>query len=130
MMQQFRQTGALAVQQGEGGVVDPLFTSASADEPQLLDAIAQTWREHEYLLDPHSAVGVSVASRVAGDAAEPIVCLATAHPAKFPAAIQKATGEDIARHPAIDRLMDLPTRCETIANDPEAIRRFMVETIG
>ena len=60
----------------------------------------------------------------------PIVCLATAHPAKFPDAIRKATGKDIARHGAIDALMSLPTRCEKLPNDPQAIRRFIEDAVG
>jgi threonine synthase len=61
---------------------------------------------------------------------KPVVCLATAHPAKFPAAIEKATGQDIAHHPAIDALMDLPIRCEVLPNDDEAVRAFILRTIS
>jgi len=127
LMGEFRRTGRLRVAPGGGGAVDPLFTSASADEQQILDAIAATWRDHKYLLDPHSAVGVSVARRLGGGIDGPIVCLATAHPAKFPAAIRRATGEDLAHHPAIDRLMDLPTRCTALPNDAQKVREFIVE---
>ncbi len=129
LMDQLRKTGCLRVEPAPGGAVDPLFVSAAADEQQILDAIGATWRDHKYLLDPHSAVGVSVALRLAGSVDGPIVCLATAHPAKFPAAIQRATGEDIAHHPDIDRLMDLPTRCETVDNSADQVRRFMVAKI-
>ena len=130
LMDQLRKTGALRVAPDESGAVDPLFASASADEQQILDAIGTTWRDHKYLLDPHSAVGVSVARRLGGGVDEPIVCLATAHPAKFPAAIRRATGEDLAHHPAIDRLMDLPTRCTDVPNDAEKVREFIVETVA
>ena len=53
--------------------------------------------------------------------------LATAHPAKFAGAIRDAIGRDVARHPAIDGLRELPTRCETlpagVAEVQESIRR-------
>jgi threonine synthase len=130
LMDQLRKTGALRVAPDGSGAVDPLFASAAADEQQILGAIGTTWRDHKYLLDPHSAVGVSVARRLAGGIDEPIVCLATAHPAKFPDAIRRATGEDLAHHPAIDRLMDLPTRCTDVPNDADKVREFIVETIG
>jgi threonine synthase len=129
LMVEFRQSGCLRVAPGVGGAVDPFFASASADEQQILDAIAATWRDHKYLLDPHSAVGVSVARRLAGSIDGPIVCLATAHPAKFPDAIQRATGEDLAHHPAIDRLMDLPTRCTALPNDEHKVREFIEKTV-
>ena len=92
-----------------------------------LAAIARYYSEHNYLLDPHTAVGVAVAENVgAGD--DETICIATAHPAKFPEAIERATGRDIAHHPAIDRLAALPTRCETLGNDVEAVREFIIQT--
>jgi threonine synthase len=130
LMDQFRKTGSLRVDSGGSGAVDPLFASAAADEQQILDAIRTTWRDHKYLLDPHSAVGVSVARRLAGGIDGPIVCLATAHPAKFPAAIRQATGEDLAHHPDIDRLMELPTRCTTVPNDAQKVRQFIVQKVA
>jgi len=130
LMDHLRETGSLTVEPDAGGDVDPLFASASADEEQLLAAIRTTWQDHKYLLDPHSAIGVSVARQLAGEGGDPVVCMATAHPAKFPAAIQQATGEDLARHGAIDRLMDLPTRCAAIDNNVDDVRKFIVRTIG
>jgi threonine synthase len=130
LMDQLRKTGALRVAPDGSGAVDPLFASAAADEQQILGAIGTTWRDHKYLLDPHSAVGVSVARRLAGGIDEPIVCLATAHPAKFPDAIRRATGEDLAHHPAIDRLMDLPTRRTDVPNDADKVREFVVKTVA
>jgi len=130
MMEGFARTGRLTVDVADGEAVDPDFLSDSADEEQTLETIRKYWLEHEYLLDPHTAVGVSVAERLAGQGGEPVVCLATAHPAKFPAAIEKATGRDLAHHPRIDELTDLPTRCAVLPNDQEAVRRFIVETIG
>jgi len=129
-MQRFTRTGELEVAPNADGVVDGAIASDMADEDQTLDTIRRYWGEHEYLLDPHTAVGVSVAERLASDGGDPVVCLATAHPAKFPAAIEKATGRDIAHHPAIDRLMDMETRCTVVPNDTEQVRRFIVETVG
>jgi threonine synthase len=60
----------------------------------------------------------------------PLICLATAHPAKFPEAIREATGQDLARHPAIDALAGLPTRCEVLPFAREAVRAFIVKTLG
>jgi threonine synthase len=130
MMDEFCRTGALHVEVPPGACVDAHIASESADEEQMLATIRKYHRQYDYLLDPHSAVGVSVAERLAGSGGDPIVCLATAHPAKFPEAILRATGQDIARHPKIDELMDLPTRCTVLPNDQQAVRRFIVETVG
>ena len=128
VMQQFAETGAIRLPAGPEGV-DPLFAAGSADRAATLDAIGRYYREYGYVLDPHTAVGVHVAEQV-GLAGDPMICLATAHPAKFPDAVREATGDDqAARHGSIDALAELPTRCTTLANDPEAVRAFMVETL-
>jgi len=139
LMEQFAETGSIRVQPDASGVVDADFEAGASTREDILDAIRRRHEQDGYLLDPHTACGFSVAqSRVpalvgeggaAGDEREPLLCLATAHPAKFPDAIREAIGEDLARHPLIDALADLPTRCETLANDPQAVRKFIVETI-
>ena len=59
------------------------------------------------VIDPHTAVGVAVAERLRGDRGTPMVTLATAHPAKFPDAVERAIGV----RPALpDRLADLDER--------------------
>lgn len=128
LMDSFSRTGSLTIQPGADGVVDCAFVSACADRESVLQTIRRYYESHGYLLDPHSAVGVAVAERFGLDA-EPVVCLATAHPAKFPEAIRRATGKDIARHPRIDELMQLPTRCAVLPHDQEAVRKFIMEKV-
>jgi len=129
LMDRFARTGALNVEVGRDGAVDAAITAGCGDDAQCLDAIARWHRRWGYLLDPHTAVGVAVAERT-GLAGDPVICLATAHPAKFPEAIRRATGKDLARHPTIDRLADLPTRCEVLPNDQQAVREYILQTIG
>ncbi|MCK4601166.1 MAG: threonine synthase, partial [Phycisphaerae bacterium] len=128
MMVQFARTGTLRIAPGKDGVVDADFAAGKASEDECLATIRKYYRKHNYLLDPHTAVGVYVAEQMA-PGAEPVVCLATAHPAKFPAAIEKATGKDLAHHPRIDVLKSRPTRCEVLPNDKEAVRKFILKTI-
>jgi threonine synthase len=69
------------------------------------------------LIDPHSAIGLAAARERRGDPARPTIALATAHPAKFPDAVQEATGQ---RPPLPERLSDLYDRREhytTLPND-------------
>ncbi|KPK83584.1 MAG: threonine synthase, partial [Phycisphaerae bacterium SM23_33] len=128
-MEAFAKTGRLRVPPAGDGAVDNDFAAGRADEADVLSTIGRYWSQHGYLLDPHTAVGVHVAEKFGPDG-EPVVCLATAHPAKFPDAIEKATGRDIAHHPAIDALMELPTRCEVLPNDTEAVRTFILRAVG
>jgi threonine synthase len=123
-MAEFSRTGQLAVAPRPDGV-DPAFRAVRANTPAVLDVIGRYHREHSYLLDPHTACGV-VAAEQASPAGSPVFCLATAHPAKFPHAIKQATGQaDLAQHPAIDALADLPSRCSDLPADAQAIRQFI-----
>ncbi|MDZ7825509.1 MAG: hypothetical protein U5R48_05190 [Gammaproteobacteria bacterium] len=74
---------------------------------ETLAAIRETWLGQHYLLDPHTAVGVVAGQELR--TGSPLVCLATAHPAKFPESVERALGEDLARHPAVDDLVG--SRC-------------------
>ena len=141
LMEQFDKTGSLKIDVSPGQPVDPLFQAGAATTEDVLDAIRRCHQQYDYLLDPHTACGYAVAeSRIlapvgaqAGQAADaddqPLLCLSTAHPAKFPAAITQATGADLARHPDIDALADLPTRCKSLPNNPQAVRDFITDTI-
>ncbi len=121
-METFARTGSFALPRG--GPVDPLFRAGVGDTASTLATIRRFHDEHGYLLDPHTAVGVQVAGPHIADG-EPMICLATAHPAKFSRAIEQATGRDLARHPALDALRDAPTRCEEVPNDEQAVRAFV-----
>ena len=123
-MSQFSSTGALTVPPQPGGRIDDLIVAGSGNTAETLATIRSFHERFGYLLDPHTAVGVHVASSyLAADA--PMICLATAHPAKFAQAIQDATGRDLAHHPILDALLTLPTRCETLPAEAGAIRHHM-----
>jgi threonine synthase len=83
----FRQVGAVEVP------VDPVFAAASLDDAATLAEIRDLHTRTGYLADPHTAVGIG-AARATGVLGNdvPVVCLATAHPAKFPDAVEQATG--------------------------------------
>jgi len=124
LMNEFARSGRLSVPG-----TDADFVAGRGTTAETADAIRRTYRAHDYLLDPHTAVGVAVAERhLRPD--EPTVCLATAHPAKFPTAIREAIGEDVARHPLIDGLMERPTRCTVVPATKAAVQEFMRRTLG
>ena len=128
LMRQFASTGALRVAPGSGSVVDRDVVAGVCSRAECLEVIGRYHRRHGYLLDPHTAVGVAVAERFEG-AIRPTICLSTAHPAKFAEAIQQATGNDLAHHPTLDALADLPTRCAMLPNDAAAVRQFIEKVL-
>lgn len=119
LMGHFAEAGSLEIPvEGESGV-DPLFAAGVCTREATLDLIRRYHREFGTLLDPHTAVGVAVAETEREEGV-PMICLATAHPAKFSAAIRDAIGES-AHHPVLDGLLEAPTRCQTVANDRDAV---------
>ncbi len=103
---------------------EPLLDAGAADREATLATIRDTYQSTGYLLDPHTAVGYHVAqSWLHPD--EPMVCLATAHPAKFPEAIREALGQDLAHHPVLDDLRDQPERCMDLAVDVDALKKLV-----
>jgi threonine synthase len=97
---------------------DFLATAVNVDD--TLSAIRTVYETSGYVADPHTAIGLAAAQRFALDG--PLVCLATAHPAKFPDAVNKAIGEEVARHPTLDRLCDRESRTTNVPADVDAIK--------
>ncbi len=106
---------------------DDLFVAGEAGTAETLAMIKKCYENESYILDPHTAVGVAVAERFQC-LETPMICLATAHPAKFNEAIQQAIGI-AAHHPVLDKLANAETRCDTIANDEAAVRKYLERKI-
>jgi len=129
-MAEFAANGAMSVPRAASGAVDSEIAAGTSDTRRTLATIKKYWEKHHVLLDPHTAAGVFVAEQY-NEVDEPTIALATAHPAKFPAAIDQATGTpDLARHPILDALGDLPTRCAVLPNDAGAVRDFIAARAG
>jgi threonine synthase len=128
-MADFEATGRLAVTPAADGTIDPLIAAGRATTRETLDIIREFHTRHDYLLDPHTATGVQVGLQHL-NAKTPLICLATAHPAKFGQAIQDATGRDLAHHPMLDALLHLPTRCLTLPADASVIRRHIEQALS
>lgn len=124
LMTQFALQGRMEIPRDANGRVDLEIVAGASDTKRTLAAIRAYHEKFKYLLDPHTAAGVYVASQF-NELEEPMICLATAHPAKFPDAIEEATGQELAHHPALDALEKAPTRCETIANSAAAVKAYL-----
>jgi threonine synthase len=110
--------------------VDPVFDAASLDDAETLAEIARVHQEAGYLADPHTAVGIGAARRCASRWREtapdlvdlPVVCMGTAHPAKFPEAVERATGRRPELPEHLADLFDRPERYETLPADLGTVR--------
>ena len=123
MMDGLKQSGGFAVPEVALAAIRRDFAAGTTGEAETAATIADTYRDAGYLLDPHTAVGVHVARDHLGPV--PMITLGTAHPAKFPAAVEDAAG--VA--PALPAwLVDLHSRAErlsVLANDQAAVENYI-----
>ncbi len=104
------------------------FGAVAVDEPSVAEEMQQTYRETGYVLDPHTAVGTRAARHLLEQRPEvPVIALATAHPAKFPDAVERATGLRPKLPPHLADLLDRPERFTVLPNEQGAIERFIRE---
>ncbi|MFL5079781.1 MAG: threonine synthase, partial [Microvirga sp.] len=100
------------------------FASTAVDEETVAQEMRRTYGEAGYLLDPHTAVGVHAGrALIDDDPRTPVIALSTAHPAKFPDAVWRATGVRPELPPHLAELMDRPERFARLANDQAAVER-------
>lgn len=114
-------SGGFDVSQGAMQALQAQFVSGRASEDETLATIANTLKASTELLCPHSAIGVKVANELR-DRAVPMITLATAHPAKFPAAVEQASGIHPPLPPRMSDLYERSERVTRIANDLGALQ--------
>jgi threonine synthase len=108
-----------------------LFASYRVSDEETCEQMARTWERCEYMLDPHSAIGVRAALAADLPAGVPMVTLATAHPAKFPDAVRQAGLDDEPFLPHHLRdLFERPERCEVLPNELAAVQDFMAANLN
>jgi len=104
-----------------------LFTSARADATDMAKAMAWAARECGEVIDPHTAIGLH-AARAAGLPADiPVVTMATAHPAKFPDAVERATGQRPPLPARVGDLFEREERCVQLRGDYAAVAAYVAE---
>ncbi len=124
-MLKFKKTGRITFTGEEIEKVKKDFLSGYATQSDTLNTIKRFFDETGYILDPHTAVGVKVALELKGDFTT--VCLATAHPAKFPDAVKKAIGREPEKPKAIKELEGREKRLTVLPADTERVKRFIEE---
>ena len=128
LMDDLKATGAFTVSQGALQALREVFDSGCVSEKETSATISATLAASAELICPHTAVGVAVAEDHMGT--NPMVTLATAHPAKFPAAVEAATGIHPALPPLMADLFDRPERVTRMTGELHAIEALILERTG
>ena len=123
-IEEFSQSGKLRFDDNLLRTIQQDFVSKSVTEAETMDTIRTFYSTHNYLLDPHTAVGVNAAQACAS-ASVPVVCLATAHPAKFGAVVTKAIGKPPETPPELIGLEDKESRCEVLDPDVKTVQDYI-----
>jgi threonine synthase len=129
IMAHFAETGSFTLPEKAMTAARDHFTAYRLDDDGTIAEIAASAAEG-MLLDPHSAVGVSAARRAVTDGtlapSVPVVALACAHPAKFQAAVTRATGDEPALPPHLADLMSRTEAMQHAEATPEAVRDLIL----
>jgi threonine synthase len=129
-MQQFAATRALTI---PTSVLDELrrrYLAASGNDDETRAAIERVYKDSGMIVDPHTAVGVAASLKLGESLKGPVVLLATAHPAKFPEAIEQAIGIAPEIPQKLAGLMAQEERYTVLPNEVGAVRTFVLERTG
>ena len=125
----FRATGNLDVAQSVYQQwISGVFVGRRCNDEQTLATMQDVYQQSGMLIDPHTAVGLSAGRQSAGvdyPKNMPMITLATAHPAKFPDAVRRATGQTPQMPEHLADLMTRPERSVSLANDLQAVQAFV-----
>lgn len=129
LMESFK-SGSMTLSETALGRARELFSSYRVDDGTTIEVIRQVFDRCEYLLDPHTAIGVEAARKTRRRQDIPMVCLATAHPAKFPEAVRKA-GQ--VKDPALPHhmadLFEREERYEVLPHDARQVQTFIATKV-
>jgi len=120
----FAETGVIDLPPQAFHAMRELFTGVSVSEAETTRTMMSTLNETGELIDPHTAVGVA-AMRQVGDLGAPVICLSTAHPAKFPEAVLEATGEAPELPASVSALAERPERFDRLPADADTIKAYV-----
>ena len=102
------------------------FDSESLNETEILNTIRNFYEENKIVIDPHTAIGVGVIKKLN---LKDVVILATAHPCKFPIAIEKAISKIEKLPESLNYIYDKVENYEVISNDLEKVKKFITRSV-
>ncbi|SPP91948.1 threonine synthase [Bradyrhizobium vignae] len=126
LMESLKQSGRFVLPDATLAAIREEFDAGRADETETSAAIRAAWREAGELVDPHTAVALAVADRDTTDTRVPSIVLSTAHPAKFPDAVEAACGQRPQLPAWLDGLMTKSEHMRVMKNDQAKVERFVL----
>ncbi|MCR6652360.1 MAG: threonine synthase [Cellvibrionaceae bacterium] len=126
LMDEFKTSGRLTLAPEPLRKAQSLFSSYRLSDEETIAVIRDVFETTEYLLDPHTAIGVQAGRQTRVDSSTPMICLATAHPAKFPEAVRQAgQSQDPALPHHMQDLFGREERCQVLDDDLSQLKTFI-----
>lgn len=123
-------TGSMTLSDDAFARLQDLFSSYKLDDEETVEVIRSVFESTEYLLDPHTAIGLQAARKKRTSVNNPMVCLATAHPAKFPEAVKKAGQKDDPALPHhMSDLFEREEKYTVLNNNLGDVQQFIANNI-
>jgi threonine synthase len=129
LMRGFRATGSVAVDPARWREAGELFSAVALDDGATLETIRSVHAAHGIIVDPHTAIGIAAGRAVPAADGVPMVAVATAHPAKFPEAVERATGLRPPLPEAVQRALDTSERYAALPARIDAVADYIAETL-
>ncbi|MBT8005607.1 MAG: threonine synthase, partial [Rhodospirillales bacterium] len=126
-MDRFRDTGEFSIEAAELQSALNLFNGMRLDDAGTKAIIGKLYKDTGKLVDPHSAIGVAAGQENANG---PVISIATAHPAKFPDAVEEASGVRPALPDHLSDLLEREERYDTLANDLSTAQAYVLQKLG
>ncbi|WP_434135937.1 threonine synthase [Pseudomonas luteola] len=128
LMSTFKATGKLSVEEDRWVEARKLFDSLAVSDEDTCATIADVFKRTGEVLDPHTAIGVKAARECRRNLSTPMVVLGTAHPVKFPDAVEKAgIGKALELPAHLSDLFQREERCTVLPNAIEAVQAFVAQ---
>ena len=139
LMQALKDEGGLKLNESALGALRSEFDSRRLDDEGMLNTIKNEYDRSSYLLDPHTAVGVAAGRGLqeqdalkqdVSDSVVPVICLSTAHPAKFPESVRRSGyPQDPLLPPSMADLYERQEACEVLENNLQTVQSYIAANI-
>ena len=127
IMKEIKKKGKYIISKKNLETIKDDFLSASMNEPEILKTIKEVYKKYKVILDPHSAIGFGALSKIELQGNN--IVLATAHPCKFPDAINSSINIEPSLPSELKYILDEKENYDIISNNLDEIKKYIIDKI-
>ncbi|HRW30126.1 MAG TPA: hypothetical protein P5227_09035, partial [Emcibacteraceae bacterium] len=127
LMENLKQSGSFIISSEQLDRAKETFDALRVAENETKSTIAEVYNSTGQIIDPHTAVGIHAARQIRQNKSVPMISLSTAHPAKFPEAVEDVTGIHPALPAHMADLFDREEKFDILPNDLGALKKYILD---